>query len=66
MNFDGKKLRSLRKHRDIRQLRIATMLRISTKDYQYIELDRVQPNEQLISKLCQYFEVDNNYFERAE
>lgn len=66
MHFDSKKLRALRKERDIRQLRIATMLRIPTRDYQAIELAEIDPPEEIVDKLCNYFGVDKNYFSKLE
>ncbi len=66
MRFDGKKLRALRKERDIRQLRVATMLRIPTRDYQAIELAEIDPPQEIVEKLCSYFGVDKNYFNQLE
>lgn len=66
MYFDSKKLRNLRKERDIRQLRIATMLRIPTRDYQAIELAEIEPPKEIVDKLCEYFGVDENYFYKLE
>lgn len=65
MSFDSKKLRALRKERDIRQLRIATVLRIPTRDYQAIELAEIEPPQEIVEKICSFFNVDKNYFYRV-
>ena len=62
MTFNNKKLRALRKERDIRQLRVATMLKIPTRDYQAIELAQIEPPKEIVDKLCNYFGVDEDYF----
>ncbi|MCL2311581.1 MAG: helix-turn-helix domain-containing protein [Firmicutes bacterium] len=58
----GKKLKELRKKKNLTQSKLAKKFNIATSTVGMYEQDRREPNFEMIIKLCRFFSVPADYF----
>lgn len=57
----GKNIKSLRKEKGVTQIRLAEDLKISKATIAYYEVNKRQPNLEMLVKLAKYFNVSTDY-----